>query len=184
MSVLRKITLQYYLLLLMTCGTTFLSAQSTSREYQIKAAFLFNFTQFVEFPASSFFAPQTPFVIGILGKNPFGSYLEETVSGETVNGHPIVVKYFDNVEEVKVCHILFVNLTDPAKLEQINAHLKGQAILTVSDAPYFLTKGGMVRFYTKNNKTQLQIHLEAAKANNLDISSKLLRLAEIFVPSK
>jgi hypothetical protein len=170
------------LLLMLTFSTTFLCAQS--REYQIKAAFLFNFTQFVEFPASSFFNAQTPFVIGILGKNPFGVYLEETVTGETVNGHPIIVKYYNDIEEVKVCHILFVNYADVNKLQEVTTKLKGQNILTVSDAAYFLTSGGMVRFYTKNNKIQLQVYLEAVKTSDLTISSKLLRLAEIFTPTK
>lgn len=185
MSVLTKITQRYFAFLLIIFSTMSLFAQTaTTREYKIKAAFLFNFTQFVELPGGSFSSPQSPFVIGILGKNPFGSYLEETVAGEMANGHPIVVRYFDNVEDVKASHVLFVNITDPTKLELVIASLEGRNILTVSDAPYFLTKGGMIRFYTKNNKTQLQINLEAVKATNLVVSSKLLRLAEIFTPAK
>ncbi len=185
MSVLRKIATPHLALLLMLFSTTLLRAQSASpREYQIKAAFLFNFAQFVELPGSSFSSSQAPFVIGVLGKNPFGTYLEETVTDEVINGHPIVVKYFDDIEEVKVCHILFINFTDPTKLELINTSLEGRNILTVSDAPYFLNKGGMIRFYTRNNKTQLQVNMEAVKATNLVISSKLLRLAEIYTPAK
>jgi len=166
-------------------SSTIVCAQApTTREYQIKAAFIFNFTQFTEFPAGSFSSPQAPFVIGVLGKNPFGSYLEQTVAGETVNGHPLVIQYYSNTDDIKGCHILFINLTDANKIEDAIDKLEGQNILTVGDAPYFLNNGGMIRFYTKNNKMQLQINLEAAKAANVVISSKLLRLAEIFTPAK
>jgi hypothetical protein len=153
-----------------------------SREYQLKAVFLFNFTQFVEWPASSFSSDQSPMIIGIVGNNPFGSYLEETVTGEKVGEHPVVVQYYNNAEEIKACHILFINLSDSKQREQVVTLLKGRNILMVSDAPGFLNQGGMVRFFTGSNKIKLQINLEAAKAANLSFSSKLLRLAEIFKP--
>ncbi len=171
--------------LLLVCSTVFLSAQtSVTREYQVKAAFIFNFTQFVEWPENSFSGNQSPLIIGVLGQNPFGSFLEETVLGEKMNGHPLIVKYYNNVEEVKSCHILFVNLPETNKEEEVNAALKGRSILTVSDAPGFMQAGGMIRFFTKNNKIQFQINLEATKYANLVISSKLLRLAEIFTSGK
>ncbi len=159
-----------------------LTAQAPpTREYQLKAAFLFNFTQFVEWPVDAFTTDGTPWTIGVLGDNPFGSYLEEIVSGEKVNGHPVIIRYYKNADEIKTCHILFINLADTKKQEQAIALLKGRNILTVSDASSFPRYGGMVKLFTRDNKIKMQINLEASKAANLVISSKLLRLAEIFI---
>lgn len=187
MPILKKITRQCFLLSLLACKGLFLSAQTPApapREYQVKAVFLYNFTHFVEWPASSFSTNQAPLVIGILGENPFGSYLQETVSGEKVNGHPLIVQYYKNLEDIKTCHMLFINIAETNKREQVIAGLRGRNVLTVSDATGFLQEGGMIRFFTRSNKIQLQINLEATKAANLAISSKLLRLAEIFVADK
>ena len=161
-----------------------LSAQSqANREYQVKAVFLFNFTQFVQWPPNSFPTDQAPLVIGILGEDPFGPYLKETVLGEKANGHSMIVQHYNNIEEIKTCHILFINLPE-TKLEQAVENLKGRNILTVSDAADFLKQGGMIRFFTRNNKIQLEINPAPSKEANLVISSKLLRLAEIFSPGK
>lgn len=185
MSVLKKISFKFPVISLLVCSAFFVSMQPpSSREYQIKAVFLFNFTQFVEWPTTSFSSDQAPLVIGVLGENPFGSFLEETVSGEKVNGHPLIVQYYKNIEDIKPCHILFINTSEANKLRQVIGSLKGKNILTVSDASNFLPEGGMIRFFTKSNKIQLQINLEATKTANLVISSKLLRLAEIFIPKK
>jgi len=177
--------LRSFIAFLLLTGHLVSAAQGVpSREYELKAVFLFNFTQFVEWPASSFSSDQGPIVIGILGKNPFGAYLEEIVSGEKVNGHAVTVQYYNNVEEIKACHVLFINLADIKKTERVVEALKGQNILTVSDAMDFSEQGGMVRFFTRDNKIKIQINLEASKAASLTISSKLLRLAEIFTPHK
>ena len=150
-----------------------------SQEYQVKAAFLFNFAQFVEWPADAFSEAQSPLVIGVLGEDPFGTLLEETVSGEKSNGHPLVVAHFKTVEEAKNCHILFVNLPREKKQAAILSSLKGSGVLTVSDGESFTKDGGMVRFTTEKNRVHLKINLTAVKEDNLSISSKLLRLAEI-----
>jgi hypothetical protein len=161
-----------------------LSAQVPSHEYQLKAAFLFNFTQFVEWPGSSFATDDAPWVIGVLGENPFNTYLEEIVSGEKINGHRVTVNYYKNTDEIKSCHILYINLPDAKKQELALAGLEKRNILTVSDFPSFPQYGGMIRLFTRDNKIKIQVNLEASKAANLVISSKLLKLAEIFTPGK
>jgi len=185
MSIVRITTYRCLYISLLTAYCSFhLAAQSpASPEYEVKAVFLFNFTQFVQWPANSFPTDQAPLVIGILGEDPFGSYLKETVLGEKANGHAMTIQHYNNVEEIKTCHILFINLPG-TNVEQVVEGLKGRNILTVSDAPDFLRHGGMVRFFTRNNKIQLQINLDPSKEANLVISSKLLRLAEIFNPVK
>lgn len=151
------------------------------KELQIKAVFLFNFTQFVEWPASSFASSKTPLIIGILGENSLLYYLNETVSGESVAGHPLIVKKYKHLDEVSACQILFINRNES---EIDLKRLKEHAILTVSDADNFIERGGMIRLYTQNNKIKFQINPEATRAANLNISSKLLRLAEIVNPEQ
>ena len=169
-----------YINSLLVFGIFFSYAQTTDdHEYQIKAAFLFNFTQFVEWPVNAFPETKAPLVIGIMGENPFSTYLEKIISGEQVNGHPLVVQQYKNVEEIKTCHILFINLADTNELEQAIISLKTRSILTVSDRDDFIRQGGMIRFVTKDNKIQIQINPEPAREANLIISSKLLGIAEV-----
>lgn len=160
-------------------------AQSpASPEYQLKAVFLFNFAQFVEWPASAFPDSAAPLVIGVLGADPFGSYLDETVRGETVDEHPLVVRRFRSVDEITTCHILFVSRQEESRLTGILDSLKGRSVLTVSDADRFASRGGMIRFVTDHNRIRLRINLDAAKAAHLTLSSKLLRPAQIVSDGK
>ncbi|MCW3110007.1 MAG: YfiR family protein, partial [Segetibacter sp.] len=151
----------------------------TSREYNIKAVFLYNFTQFVEWPSNTFPGPDAPFIIGILGDDPFHSSIDEAVANEKAKGHPIIVQRYRNVKDINNCHILFISNTESGKLREILAALASKNILTVSDIPDFATTGGIIRFITKENKIKLQINLPASKDADLNISSKLLQVAEI-----
>jgi len=157
---------------------------SPPKEYQLKAVFLFNFAQFVEWPVTALPDPRAPLVICILGKDPFGSYLDETVRGETVNNHPLTVQRHGRVDEITTCHILFVSQSEEGRLGRILAALKGRSILTVGDGEGFATRGGMIRFVTEKNRIRLRINLAAAEADSLKISSKLLRPAEIVSPPR
>ena len=162
-----------------------LTAQAApSREYQIKAVFLFNFTQFVEWPEQAFSEAQAPLVIGVLGEDPFGEILDETVRGEKLNNRPLVVRRYRRVEEITGCHVLFISRSETDRLESIFAALKGRSMLTVGDVESFARRGGMIRFVMENNRTRLKINVEAAKAVGLTISSKLLRPAEIVTQDK
>lgn len=154
--------------------------RTPSREYQLKAVFLFNFTQFVEWPTTAFSTNESEMVIGIMGENPFDTYLEELVSGEKINGHPVVIRYFQSIEEITTCHILFIKIEDANKQAQIVSRLKKRNIVTVSETPEFPTYGGMIRFFTMDNKIKFQVNLEASKEANVILRSKLLRLAEVF----
>jgi hypothetical protein len=158
------------------------AAAQTSPEYQLKAVFLFNFAQFVEWPTDAFPDSDAPLVIGVLGEDPFGPYLDETIRGESVNNRHLLVRRYHGVQDVDTCHILFVSREEQGNLPQILDHLKGRSILTVSDADHFASLGGIIRFVTDHNRIRLRINLDAAKAANLTLSSKLLRPAQI-VPS-
>ncbi|MEX2594033.1 MAG: YfiR family protein, partial [Anditalea sp.] len=149
MSVLKAIVTPFLIILLLICSLVPLSAQiNPPRHYQVKAAFLYNFTQFVEWPASAFPDDGAPVSIGIVGEDPFGPYLDEVVAGENMNGHPLIVQRFNPDDEIRDCHILFINLPNKDKTAEIIESINGKNILTVSDMPDFLQNGGMVRFIT------------------------------------
>lgn len=167
------------LFVLLGGGSNSAAQTTTSKEYKIKAIFLFNFALFVKWPAGAFSDAQKPLVIGILGNDPFGAYLDDAVHGEKVNGSPLVVERYRHLEEVKTCHILFISRSEAARLKQNLDGLKSRNILTVSESNEFCRHGGMIQFVTEKNKIRLRINVEAAKAAHLTISSKLLRSAEI-----
>jgi hypothetical protein len=154
-------------------------AADAPTEVQVQAVFLYNFSRFVEWPAQTFSAPGDPFVIGILGSDPFGARLDEAVRNEQINGHPLTVRRFRNVAEVDNCQILFVDRSEVARLGQILAALDHRSTLTVSQADGTAQRGVMIQFATENNRIRLRINVESARASGLTISSKLLRPAEI-----
>jgi len=152
---------------------------ATPTEYQVKAVFLYNFSQFVEWPTVAFQDERAPFIIGVLGEDPFGADLDAIVRDETVADHPLVVRRYGDAAEIDSCHILFISSSETARVEQVLATLKGRNILTVGDTENFSRLGGIIRFVTERNRIRLRISLNAAVAEQLTISSKLLRLAEI-----
>jgi YfiR/HmsC-like len=154
-------------------------AAAPPSEYQVKAVFLFNFAQFVEWPPGAFPDPRAPFVIGILGKDSFGPELDAVVRGETVGRRSLVIERYSNISEVHNCNILFIGRTAMGELPHILEVLKGRSILTVTDAEDGDPSGVMIRLVTRSSRIRLRIDVGAARAGNLLISSKLLRPAEI-----
>ncbi|HEV2750581.1 MAG TPA: YfiR family protein [Gemmatimonadales bacterium] len=151
-------------------------------EYQVKAVFLFNFAQFVDWPPEAVADSQAPLVIGVLGEDPFGDLLDATVRGEHRATRSFVVRRYQRVEDVKSCDILFISRPDADRPEGVLAGLKNRPILTVSDAEGFAEHGGMIGFVNDRNRIRLKINLAVAQAAHLTISSKLLRVAEIINP--
>jgi len=191
MSILTSSTRQwilrvcFILCVLLSVGRPALSSQTAiPKEYQIKAVFLFNFAQFVKWPPAALPDAGQPFRIGILGDDPFGPFLDETVRGEKVDGHPLVIQRFGRVEDIKGCQILFVSRSESQRMGVVLAGLKNRNILTVGDMEGFIKNGGIIRFSKEGNKIHLRINLEAAKRVRLSISSKVLRLAEIARPGE
>lgn len=152
---------------------------SDSKEYKVKAIFLFNFAQFMEWPEDSFAHEKAPFVLGILGENLFGTFLKETIINEKIEGHPLVIEHYNEISEVNGCHILFVHTTQVDQMNAMADHLKYQHVLTVGESRDFITKGGVVRFFMKGGKIRLEINVQAAEAAGLVISSKLLGVSQI-----
>lgn len=148
-------------------------------EYQLKAVFLYNFAQFVNWPPEAFERTDAPLVIGIVGDDPFGSFLDDLVRGEKIGERPIAIRRFARGEPITACHILFISPSEAGNFEKIIAQLKGRSILSVSDIPSFSRRGGMIRFVNESGKIRMRVNLKAAKSAGLELSSKLLRPATI-----
>jgi hypothetical protein len=159
-------------------------AQGTQpSEYQLKAAFLYHFAQLVNWPAEAFAQTNSPLVIGVLGENPFGTQLEESVRGKNVNGHPLAVREVQTLGEVtNICHILFISASEKKRLSEILAAAREKSVLTVSETENFTETGGMINFILDGTKIRFQINNAAAKAAGLKLSSKLLTLATSKTP--
>lgn len=166
------------LLALIGTGVPAQSAAPT-KEYQVKAAFLFNFAQFVDWPPSAFAEDDAPLAICVLGDDPFGSYLDEIVRGEQVNFRRLTILRFRSPAEIKGCQVLFISRSESTKLDKDLASAKGMDALTVSDVDDFAARGGIIQLSTESGKIRLKINVNVAKASSLVISSKLLRSAEI-----
>jgi len=154
------------------------SAQNSSpTEYQIKAAFLYNFAKFVEWPPRVFASPTSPIIIDVLGENVFGDNLERTIHNKTVNHHPFRCEEIRSVNEATNCQILFISASEIHRLPKILKSLRGTNILTVSETDHFIEAGGMINFVIEDDEIHFQINDDAAKRAGLKISSKLLSLA-------
>jgi uncharacterized protein DUF4154 len=149
-----------------------------SREYQIKAVFLYNFAQFTQWPDSAFSGEKSPIIIGIVGSDPFGPVLGETVHGESIQGHPVSIEHYAHSADIKTCHILFISQPEIRHCDEIVKAVKGKPVLTVADSDGSGCAAAIIRFAVENNKVHFRVNSEAARAADIDLSSKLLRVAE------
>ena len=152
-------------------------------EYVVKAAFLYNFAKFVEWPADAFAGPASPIVFIVFGEDPFGDALK-SLKGKTANGRPIVVRYAANLGELERCHLLFVSASSIALLPKILQATNGWNVLTVGDVDGFARDGGTINLVNEERRIGIEINMEAAQRTRLQISSKLLGLAKIVRPGR
>jgi hypothetical protein len=158
-------------------GTGF-AGETQPTEYQLKAAYIYHFAQFVDWPASAFPQPNSPIIIGILGKNPFGNSLEQTVEGKVLNNHPLTIREFHSLEEMtNTCQILFICQSEKSRLQEIFAAVAKTSTLTVGEVSHFTEDGGMVNFVIENDKIRFQINEINVDKAGLKMSFKLLSLA-------
>ncbi|MBC7783362.1 MAG: YfiR family protein [Burkholderiales bacterium] len=157
------------------------SAAEPSREYQVKAAFIYNFTQFIEWPEGAFASADAPFVVAVLGKDPFNGALEQAMEGKRVGSRAVVVRRYEVGSVIGPCQILFVPLTEESAVINKLPRLVGdRPILTVGESDAFLPLGGIFRFYTEDKKVRFEVSTQPAEQRRLKISSKLLKLARIY----
>jgi hypothetical protein len=168
-------------LILLLLGAFFITdAQAPAfDEYQVKAAFLYNFAKFVEWPPGTFASPNDPVAICIVGQDPFGSALEDMVQGKKIGDRAFTVRRLRDTQQASNCQILFIGAGESKRTRALLETLKSTGILTVGETDDFTAAGGIIGLKLEGTRVRLQIAPETADRVRLRISSKLLGLAEI-----
>jgi hypothetical protein len=149
-------------------------------EYELKAAYLFNFGKFVQWPSEAFKKSNDPFIIGIFGNNPFGDILQQTIQNKTLQNRPVILINVTTPEEAETCHVLFICKTDKLQFTQIIKAISKKPVLTVGDnIEDFCQQGGMINFTVQRSQKRFEINNKASSRVQLTISSKLLSLSRI-----
>lgn len=151
-----------------------------ANEQQVKAAFIYNFTHFIDWPSESFASSKAPFVIGIIGDDPIAADLGALVKDEKFDYRTITIQKFATAKDVDNCNILYISGKEASKVKNILPQLNRRGILTVVDDAGFSKWGGIVCFHKDDNKLRLQINVSEAKAAELTISSKLMSVSDIY----
>ena len=151
---------------------------SVATEYEVKAAYVFNFANFVTWPASAFASPTSPVVIGVAGDSPLEEPLVRAIQGETINGRPLVVRRVAHADDMKACHVLVSGANESKQMARSLAELRNSPVLTISDAEDFLNSGGMVRLVvTSNNKVGFDVNVDTMSRAGLKPNARLLKVA-------
>jgi len=176
-DVTRRHTCAIILGILLSAG--FGARAQEANEYLVKAAFLYNFAKFVEWPPQAFKNPADPIVIGVLGKNPFGDALARAVAGKALGARAFQVREISDAQQAAACHIVFISSSERKRFGSLLAGIGNAAVLTVGETDNFAAAGGIINFKIDGGNVRLQINVEAARKAQLRISAKLLSLAEI-----
>lgn len=168
--------------LLLAGNVRSIAAQSTpANEYEVKAAFLFHFAQFVEWPEGTFQNANSPLVYCTIGEDPFQGALEASFRGKAIGPHSLQVRHLKDSSEAQGCHVVFLGKVAKRLVPEELASLKGNPILTVGETQQFAQNSGMIGFCMEENKIRFDINLEAAERANLRVSSRLLTLAKTVI---
>jgi hypothetical protein len=151
--------------------------QSKPTEYQVKAAYLYNFGKFVDWSAAGTAAKNDPFAICVLGQDPFGPALDAALAKQSIVGKSAVARRITKPQEALGCRILFISSSEDRQLKSVLAALDTAAILTVSDIPQFSQRGGMIEFTLEGNNVRFEVNLTSAENAGLTLSSELLKVA-------
>jgi hypothetical protein len=158
-------------------GLTVWAQQSKPNEYEVKAAYLYNFGRFVAWPANTAADKDDSFAICVIGEDPFGHALDATVVNHTIDGKGVVTRRVANSQEAVSCRILFISSSEKEQLKEILATVEKAGVLTVSDAPEFSKRGGMIEFVLEGNKVRFEVNVTNAEKAGLTLSSDLLKVA-------
>ena len=155
-------------------------ADGPTREYLIKAAFVYNFTQFVEWPDSAFPSRDAAFVVATVGPDPFNGALESAMSGKTAADRNVQVVHYDTLSDVGQCQVLFVPAALDPSLKSLFDTLGNRPVLTVGETDAFDPAGGCMRFFLEDNRMRFEVSPDAISAAGLKVSAKLMKLARIY----
>jgi len=161
------------------CGPTASAQGEQANEYRLKAAFLFNFAKFINWPSAAFANAQAPFTLCVLGPDPFGEALDDAFSGKTIADRRIELRRLPTDADARPCHIIFVSRSQGRHVTDIVKTLRGASALLVGESEGFDSSGGTIEFTLEENHVRFRINPDAAARAGLVISSKLLALAKI-----
>jgi hypothetical protein len=150
-------------------------------EYQVKAAYLFNFLKFVEWPDDPAAGPHGKWVIGFVGDTPIGDELPRLAKRKNVLGRDLLVKKFQATDNLRGCNILYISASEKKRLPSILAELRGSSVLTVADMDNFIGGGGMIQFVVEDARVRVAIDVGSTSRAHLKVSSKLLALARVVI---
>lgn len=156
---------------------TIVHAQPTPTEYQVKAAYLFNFGRFIEWPAKPAPSSSDDFTVCVLGQDPFGETLDRAIAGASIGGRRVLARRIATADELGGCQIVFISASEERQLGTIVNAVSKSAVLTVSDMPNFTRRGGMIQFVTEGNRVRFEVNLTPAEQAGLTVSSDLLKVA-------
>jgi hypothetical protein len=154
------------------------AAAQSPPEYEIKAAFVYNFTKFVQWPATAFAQPQSPLIVCVVGDDPFGPALD-AIDRKLAQGHELSVRHRVGLKDARSCHVLFVAQSEQPQLAAVLRAVSDASVLTISDIDRFAESGGVIGLYNVDNKVQFSVNLDQARRALLQINSQLLKLAKI-----
>lgn len=168
------------LLIILTLGGApgVLGQQTSANEYQVKAAFLYNFPKFIEWPEGTFASASSTFKFCVLGKDPFGKFLDEALSGKKIAGHSVELVRARKISDLGGCQVVFVSSAE-SHLPGAVASLRSQPVLLVGEDEDFVGSGGTIQFFVQDNRVRFAINPDAARKSGLKVSSKLLALASV-----
>ena len=156
------------------------AAQNATDE-QVKAAYLYNFAKFVEWPAHAFAGSNAPIRLCVFNQDPIEADLRKIVEGKSIANHSVAVVAVRTEAEYRACHVLFIRTAQGGQAKQILEGLRGASVLTVSDAEEFVREGGIIQFVLNNDRIQFEVNHKAAGDAQLEVSSRLLRVAKAVI---
>jgi hypothetical protein len=184
MSMLRQVGAVIGIAVLsIACSVAPASAQSVTDD-QVKAAYVFNFAKFIQWPAEVFATADAPMNFCVLGRSPVVDELDSSMTGKSVNGHAIVVKHLHGPDEIKGCHLIFLAASAGKQQQKLIQAAKGSTVLLIAETPGFAHAGGTINFIMENGRLIFEVNISAAESAHLKISSKLLALARIVSPTE
>lgn len=176
---------KFFMIFCIVCFLVSLSAVAQQSEYTIKAVFLEHFTRFIEWPDSSQTADaSSPFVLSVIGENPFDSILEQVYAEQRIKNREVIIRYISTPDEISDCHMLFIASSAAEILSEILSNTRDKPILTVSDTNGFAAKGVLINFFLAGDKIKFEINEKAAHESGLVMSYRLLNLARIVNPGR
>jgi len=164
-------------LLFLLCPQSRSALEASLTEYQVKAALLFKFVRYTDWPAVAFADASSPYVVGVAGRDPFGKDLEKVLEGKIVKGRKFLFKRVAADQDMRACHLLFVSSSERRRSADLLKKLAGMPVLTVGESSDFLDQGGVINFLIKNESVQFDINLEPARFARLKLDANLLAVA-------